>query len=251
MASHNGKITWTNEKRRLGDLIPWPRNPRMIKQDQGKRLVKSLEEFNQVEPIAIGPGNVLYNGHQRLNVWGAEYGADLEVDVRVASRPLTEKEREKLTVYLHKGAAGEWDWDMLSDFDIQDLLEWGFSENELDMDVPYNRNVEAPIYTPKGDKPAISELFDDTRAKELLAEIEVEELPDDEKEFLTIAARRHTVLNFKRIAEYYAHSSEKVQRLMENSALIIIDFNRAIELGYVNLSENIMMQYKIDYGNEE
>ena len=140
--TRNGKITWTNEKRRLGDLIPWPRNPRMIKQDQGKRLVQSLEEFNQVEPIAIGPGNVLYNGHQRLNVWAAEHGEDLEVDVRVASRPLTEKEREKLTVYLHKGAAGEWDFDLLSEFNVDELLEWGFKPFELGIQSDIDPNAE-------------------------------------------------------------------------------------------------------------
>lgn len=45
---------------------------------------------------------------------------------------MSEKEREKLTVFLHKGATGEWDFDILaSDFDTEDLIEWGFDENEL------------------------------------------------------------------------------------------------------------------------
>ena len=95
------KITWTNERRRLSDLIPWPRNPRQIKSDQAKRLVQSFDEFGQVEPIAIGPGNEVYNGHQRLNVLAQKYGKDYEIEVRVSSRPLEEKEREKLTVFLH------------------------------------------------------------------------------------------------------------------------------------------------------
>ena len=91
-------ITWTTEKRKLSELVPWPRNPRQIKGEQAVRLAKSLDEFSQVETFAIGPGNELYNGHQRLSVWAEEYGPDLEVDVRVSSRALTEKEREKLTV---------------------------------------------------------------------------------------------------------------------------------------------------------
>ena len=57
-------ITWTNEKRKLSELIPWPRNPRQIKKDQVVRLQESLEEFGQPEMIAIGPGNEIYNGHQ-------------------------------------------------------------------------------------------------------------------------------------------------------------------------------------------
>lgn len=124
------KIEWANAKRKLSDLIPWPRNPRRIGDEQRKRLNTSLLEFAQVETIAIGPGNEVYNGHQRLTAWAEEYG-DIEVDVRVASRPLTEKEREKLTVYLHKGAAGEWDWEKLADFDVADLTEWGFDADDL------------------------------------------------------------------------------------------------------------------------
>ena len=137
-----GDITWTNEKRKLSDLKPWPRNPRQIRQDQAKRLNESLADFAQVETIAIGPGNEVYNGHQRLNVWAAEHGPDLEVDVRVSSRELSEKERERLTVLLHKGAAGEWDFDTLAnEFELDELLEWGFEEYELglgdDLDLSY------------------------------------------------------------------------------------------------------------------
>lgn len=128
------KITWTNERRKLRDLIPWPRNPRQIKSDQAKRLAESFDEFGQVETIAIGPDNSLYNGHQRLNVLAAQHGKDYEIEVRVSSRPLSEKEREKLTVFLHKGAAGEWNFDALAnEFEVDELVEWGFSEKELQL----------------------------------------------------------------------------------------------------------------------
>ena len=125
-------ITWANERRKLSDLIPWPRNPRQITKDQARRLQESFDQFGQVETIAIGPANEVYNGHQRLNVLAANHGKDYEVEVRMASRALTEKEREKLTVFLHKGAAGEWDWDMLANnFEQEELIEWGFKGWEL------------------------------------------------------------------------------------------------------------------------
>jgi hypothetical protein len=124
-------IQWRNEKRRLSDLIPWPRNPRQIKGAEVQRLQESLEEFGQVEPTAIGPNNELYNGHQRLKSWAAKFG-DIEIDVRVSSRPLTEKEREKLTIFLHKGTTGGWDFDALANgFEVASLVEWGFKEYEL------------------------------------------------------------------------------------------------------------------------
>ena len=259
-------ITWTNEKRKLSQLIPWQRNPRQIKGAEVTRLQESLVEFGQVEPTAIGPDNELYNGHQRLKSWAAKFG-DIEIDVRVSSRALSEKEREKLTVYLHKGAAGSWDFDTLSSWEAPELIEWGFSsqalkemkseitsidsllKSESGEDQNYSRKIEAPIYTPKGDKPPISDLFDTTKALALIQEIDAAELPDEERQFLKAAALRHTVFNYRNIANYYAHSSAAVQRLMENSALVIIDFNRAIELGYVKLTEEIAHQYLEDYGD--
>ena len=130
------KIEWTNASRKLSELIPWPRNPRQINKDQAKRLAQSFDEFGQVETIAISPTNEVYNGHQRLNVLMDKHGGDYEVEVRVSSRALTEKEREKLTVFLHKGAAGEWDFDTLAnEFELDDLLDWGFEPKELDLDL--------------------------------------------------------------------------------------------------------------------
>jgi len=131
----NGKITWTNSKRLLSQLIPWPNNPRQIKGEQVRRLQESFEEFGQPDVIAIGPDNELYNGHQRLKAWSKKFG-DIEIDVRVSSRPLTEQERKKLTVFLHKGATGEEDWDMMANlYDVEELLDWGYKESELKIDV--------------------------------------------------------------------------------------------------------------------
>jgi len=136
------KIIWHNERKKLSELSPWPRNPRKIDQIQSERLVKSFEEFGQVEPIAIGPGNEIYNGHQRLTSLIQEHGEDFEVEVRVASRFLSEKEREKLTVYLHKGAVGDWDLEsLINNFDHNDLLEWGFAKEELE-----SMNFDAPEF---------------------------------------------------------------------------------------------------------
>jgi len=64
----NSKITWSNQRRKLSELVPWERNPRQITDKQAKRLEESFEQFGQVEIIAIGPENQIYNGHQRLKV---------------------------------------------------------------------------------------------------------------------------------------------------------------------------------------
>lgn len=259
-------LRWNNITVRLGDLKAWGSNPRQSTKAQAKKLIESFEEFGQVETIAVSPELEVYNGHQRLSALLTIHGKDYEIDARQASRALTEQERKKLTIFLHAGATGSWDWDTLSGWDASEIIEWGFDEpgwkiaktdaaawgellkSEQDgEDDKYTRNIQAPIYEPKGDKPEIKDLYDYTRANELIAEIDKSELPENEKEFLRAAARRHTVFNYKNIAEYYAHSDVEMQRLMENSALVIIDFNKAIELGYVKLSEEVAEQFKEDY----
>lgn len=37
------KIVWRNERRKLRELIPWPRNPRQINKQQAQRLAQSLQ----------------------------------------------------------------------------------------------------------------------------------------------------------------------------------------------------------------
>jgi hypothetical protein len=51
------------------------------------------------------------------------------------------------------------------------------------------------------------------------------------------------VFNFSKIADYYAHSSSEMQELMEQSALVIVDFDKAIEYGYVALNNQLSNQY--------
>ena len=138
-------MEWTNVVRKLSDLQPWERNPRQINEKQAERLKESFEDFGQVETIAIGPENEIYNGHQRLNVLMDHHGGDYEIECRQSDRALSEKEREKLTIFLHKGAAGEWDWDILAnEFEMDDLLDWGFEGYELGVpaDVDYEKEWE-------------------------------------------------------------------------------------------------------------
>lgn len=117
----------------------------------------------------------------------------------------------------------------------------GSSENN------YSKKIEAPTYEPKNEKPLAEDLYKEEKTNSLSEEIESLEIPEDEKEFLLKAAQRHRVFNYEKIADYYAHSSKEVQRVMENSALVIIDFDKAIENGYVQLSEETRKQYADEY----
>jgi len=60
---------------------------------------------------------------------------DFEIDVRVPDRELSIDEARELNVRLNKNA-GQWDFDILANnFELDDLLEWGFDKGELDLDL--------------------------------------------------------------------------------------------------------------------
>lgn len=118
-------------------------------------------------------------------------------------------------------------------------------ENE---DSKYSKKIEAPIYEPKNVKPHIFELVDKSKTHRLIKEIDASNLSFEEKSFLIDAARRHNVFNYEKIADYYAHSSKEMQHFMERSGLVIIDFEKAVEYGFVKLCEDIKKQYLEEYG---
>jgi len=112
----------------------------------------------------------------------------------------------------------------------------------------YSSKIEAPIYEPKNAKPHILELVDKSKTKRLINEINNSSLSEEEKTFLIDSAMRHNVFNYEKIADYYAHSTPEMQNLMERSGLVIIDFEKAIQLGYVKLCDEIKTQYLTEYG---
>lgn len=126
----------------------------------------------------------------------------------------------------------------LFDFDKEDKI-----------DKKYSSKIKTPIYKPSLHKPSIFKLYNMSKTRELIKKIKKSNIIKEEKEFLIEAAKRHTVFNYKLIADYYANSNKEMQELMEESALVIIDFDKAIEYGYVKLSEDIAEQYSMDSNN--
>jgi len=126
-----------------------------------------------------------------------------------------------------------------------------FDTNDDNEPKKYTGKIESPIYEPKNKKPHVLELYDQQKAKRLINEIKESNVSDDEKKFLIRAAFRHIIFNYEKIADYYSHSSKEMQNLMEKSALVIIDFEKAIQLNYVKMCDSIKQQYLEEYGNDE
>ncbi len=127
------KITWYTEKRKVSDLVEWDKNPRQLTESEAEQIRKSIEKFGIAAIPVINLDNMLVGGHQRKRIIFAmqEYGPEAEIDVRVPNRMLTPREVEELNIRLNKNT-GSWDWDILAnEFEIEDLLNWGFTQNEL------------------------------------------------------------------------------------------------------------------------
>lgn len=104
----------------------------------------------------------------------------------------------------------------------------------------YTSKMKSPIYEIKGEKPILNTLVDKAKVDELIEKIDKSTTPDGIKRFLKIAATRHYKFDYSKIAEYYAHSSSNVQELFEQSALVIVDFDAAIENGFVQMNKRLM-----------
>lgn len=225
-------------------LLANPLNFRRHPKAQVQALEGALDGIGWIQRVIVNQRTGhLIDGHARVEL-AMQRG---EPTVPVVYVDLSEdEERTALATFDPLGAMATHDQDIL-----KELLPQVTTDNEalramLDglmettpADNLYTRKIEPPIYEPKGDKPEAKTLYDTSKTKELLAAIQKAELPDDVRTFLTLAAQRHTVFEYGKIAEFYCHADPEIQALMEDSALVLIDFDKAIESGFVRLSKRM------------
>jgi len=130
------KITWAITPVRVGDLVEWDKNPRVLTEQAAKELDVSLTKFGYVEPAVVNAdGRSLIGGHMRLRRMRqlGMLSDDDTVEVRMPSRQLTKSEYEELAIRLNKNT-GDWDWNILGEsFDDLKLVDYGFTVEELTM----------------------------------------------------------------------------------------------------------------------
>lgn len=238
----------------VGELTPHPKNRNAHPKEQIKRLAKILEYQGWRYPIKVSKrSGFITSGHGRLE---AAKLLRLET-VPVSFQDYTDEAQEYADLQSDNAIASWAELDLSGinsdlidlgpDFDL-DLLGikdfvLDLSEKENPDEETYTTKIESPVYTPKGEKPKTSELYDLDKTMKLLQRIGEKDLPEDVKMFLQFAAHRHIVFDYEKIAEYYAHAPKEIQELMEDSALVIIDFKKAIENGFVELSDDLAKLY--------
>jgi DNA modification methylase len=119
----------------INEIKPNPSNPRIIKDDKFKKLVKSIQDFPQMlelRPIVIDENNIVLGGNMRLKAC-VEAGLT-DVPVKQA-KELTEEQKKEFIVKDNVGY-GEWDWDDLANnWDEQLLADWGLDIPNFDATV--------------------------------------------------------------------------------------------------------------------
>ena len=119
------KVTVETRTVPLADVLLNPKNPRIIKDDQYKRLVKSLREFPEmlsIREIVVDETMTVLGGNMRLRAL-QELKAKTAA-VRIVSG-LTEDQKREFIV-KDNAAFGEWDWDALAnEWDSLPLADWG------------------------------------------------------------------------------------------------------------------------------
>jgi hypothetical protein len=227
-------------------------NPRFIKDHKFRKLVKSIKDFPEMlekRPIVVDEDYVVLGGNMRLKACKEAGLTEVSIDI---AKGWTDEQKQEFII-KDNSSFGEWDWDTLAnEWDTEKLDEWGLDLPKLlefkDEDDIYSKKINAPLYEPREVKPSINDLFDSSKYEKLLEEIDKSNLEDTEKRFLKLAATRHIIFYFDKIADYYSHSEKDTKELMENNALVIIDYDKAIRNGYVELQQSVYEQYVEDYG---
>jgi len=113
------------QKVKIAEVKTNPNNPRLIKDDKFKKLVKSIKEFPQMlelRPIVVNDDMIVLGGNMRLKAC-KEAGLK-EVPIIKAS-DLTDEQQKEFIVKDNVGF-GEWDWDLLAnEWDAVQLEDWG------------------------------------------------------------------------------------------------------------------------------
>ena len=149
------------EKIEINKLKPATYNPRQISTKQYKDLKESINKFGLVDPIIVNKCFTIIGGHQRYKIC-----KDLEYkDIGCIILDLNKEQERELNIRLNKNT-GTFDMDILAnEFDIDQLVDWGFKH--IDLDVNIDKIVEddnsATITIKEDDEIKAQELYNDLK----------------------------------------------------------------------------------------
>ena len=154
------------EKIQIDKLKAATYNPRQISTKQYKDLKESINKFGLVDPIIVNEYftenyYVVIGGHQRLKIC-KELGYK---DIGCIILNLNKEQERELNIRLNKNT-GEFDMDILAnEFDIDELVDWGFKHIDLDVNIDkiVDEDNSATITIKEDDEVKAQELYNDLK----------------------------------------------------------------------------------------
>ena len=147
------KIEYTD----VNKLKPCEQNPRQIKGNQFGILCKSIQdnkEYFETRPVLVNKDMVIFAGNMR---WRAAKELGMK-QIPVAILDVT-KEKQRELMLRDNRSNGQWDWDILASFDMEELKDIGFEDDELmvnlglgnadDVEVDEDRMVVLEVLPPE------------------------------------------------------------------------------------------------------
>lgn len=121
-------MKWTPREVLISDLKQHPNNPRKISKNDLAQLKTSLDKFGLCEYVVCNTDGTVIGGHQRLKALKSM--KQKTVTALFPEEELTSKDVDELNIRLNRNS-GEWDFDILKEWDTNSLLQWGFEASEF------------------------------------------------------------------------------------------------------------------------
>jgi uncharacterized cupredoxin-like copper-binding protein len=260
-------------------LKPYMDNPRKISQEAINKLAQSITMFGFKQPIVVDEDYEIIVGHTRrlaalqlgLKQVPCLVANDLDKE-RVKAYRLADNKTGELSTWDFEKLEQELknidldinmgDFGFNFDFDSIDKSVDKSSDSDKSVDKSsdsdksvdsnkkepdkkdnyYTDKIVIPNYTPTmEEQPSIQNLVNNDKTNKLIDKINKSNIePGILKDFLVYAAYRHLKFDYHLIAEYYAHTTKEIQELFEDSALVIIDYDKAVEKGFVEINKKVM-----------
>ena len=130
----------------------------------------------------------------------------------------------------------------------------GLTMNEKER---YVKKIKIPIFQPKGINVSLNECVDIDKFLEYMEKIDTlkqeNKIDENQYKFLKLSATRFIVFNFENIAEYFCNANADMQKIMQELALVLIDYDDALKASIIEAGEftNKILKIQDRYDSEK
>ena len=202
-------------------------NPRKINDKSLKKLIDSIKSFPrmlELRPIVVDTDNVIIGGNMRFRaLQKLGYKTIPNEWIKVADN-LTEAERKHFIIEDNVNF-GEWDDNLLKNWNIDDLKRWGLNIEKSQTEKNSTLDYTSIYYEPKEFKDlSLKDCFDFEKYEKKKKIIESSECSEEIKRLMILAAQRFIKIDYELVANYYTYNAtDEEKKIIERLRLVLVD----------------------------